>query len=40
MSDATPDDALVSAKPDGGSCGVDDCTKIVMDGLWHNNPLL
>ncbi len=25
-------------KKSGGSCSTADCKKIIMDGLWHNNP--
>jgi len=31
-------DVIVDSKIEGGSCSVDDCKKIITDGLWHNNP--
>lgn len=33
-------DITVEPKPvaDGGSCSAEDCKKITLDGLWHNNP--
>ena len=33
----TIDDSL-GTKIEGGTCAPEDCKKIVMDGLWHNNP--
>ncbi len=38
MTGTTLDDIKVPQKIDGGSCSTADCRKIVMDGLWHNNP--
>ena len=35
---ATDIDLINASKPTGGSCSTADCTKIIMDGLWHNNP--
>jgi len=34
---ATDIDLIDAAKPSGGTCSTADCTKIIMDGLWHNN---
>ncbi len=33
-------DTDIEASPtaSGGTCSTSDCKKIVMDGLWHNNP--
>ncbi|MEE9327934.1 MAG: electron transport complex subunit E [Cocleimonas sp.] len=31
-------DVDVDSKIQGGYCSFDDCRKITMDGLWHNNP--
>lgn len=31
-------DSAIDAKKAGGTCSVSDCRKIVLDGLWHNNP--
>jgi electron transport complex protein RnfE len=36
-SSITVDDSL-GTKIEGGTCAPEDCKKIVMDGLWHNNP--
>ncbi len=33
----TVDDSL-GEKIEGGTCAPEECKKIVMDGLWHNNP--
>lgn len=40
MSTTSPNDIDIDigTKIDGGSCSVSDCNKIIMDGLWHNNP--
>jgi electron transport complex protein RnfE len=41
MTDTALDDITVdtpNTKADGGSCSSADCKKIVVDGLWHNNP--
>lgn len=35
---ATPDDIEINSNIQGGSCSPTDCSKIAMDGLWHNNP--
>ena len=31
-------DTTVDSNPAGGTCSPTDCKKIIMDGLWHNNP--
>ena len=36
MSATSPDN--IEIKIDGGSCSPTDCNKIIMDGLWYNNP--
>jgi len=38
VSNTTVGDIEVSTKVEGGSCTSADCNKIIMDGLWHNNP--
>lgn len=42
MSNSALDDIGVTVEPkpvaDGGSCSAEDCKKITLDGLWHNNP--
>jgi electron transport complex protein RnfE len=38
MTDTTLDELNTDTKAEGGSCSTTDCKKIVMDGLWHNNP--
>jgi electron transport complex protein RnfE len=40
MSTTSPDDIDIDigSKIEGGSCSVSDCNKIIMDGLWYNNP--
>lgn len=34
---ATDIDLIGAPKASGRTCSTDDCTKIIMDGLWHNN---
>ena len=31
-------DETLGSKIEGGTCAPEECKKIVMDGLWHNNP--
>ena len=38
MTDTALDDISIDTTAEGGSCSTSDCQKIVMDGLWHNNP--
>lgn len=40
MTDTTTTDIdlIDSGKASGGTCSTAECTKIMMDGLWHNNP--
>jgi len=40
MSTTTPEDIEIEidSKIKGGTCSLEDCRKITMDGLWHNNP--
>lgn len=41
MTDTTLDEITidgVDSKGNGGTCSIEDCKKITMDGLWHNNP--
>jgi len=42
MSNSALDDIGITVEPkpltDGGSCSAQDCKKITLDGLWHNNP--
>jgi len=34
----TSTDITADATPSGGTCSSNDCKKIIMDGLWYNNP--
>jgi len=34
----TENEITTSTKIEGGTCAPEECKKIVMDGLWHNNP--
>ncbi len=41
MTDTALDDITIdtpTTKTDGGSCSSADCQKIILDGLWYNNP--
>lgn len=37
-STTAPTDNDIAIKPSGGTCSPSDCKKIIMDGLWYNNP--
>jgi len=34
----TDNEISLDTKIEGGTCAPEECKKIVMDGLWHNNP--
>lgn len=34
----TDNEISIDSKIEGGTCAPEECKKIVMDGLWHNNP--
>jgi len=41
MADTALDDISIdppTTNTEGGTCSTSDCKKIVLDGLWHNNP--
>lgn len=38
MTDTAIDEITLDTKSEGGSCDATECKKIVMDGLWYNNP--
>ncbi len=38
MTDTITVDDSLGEKIEGGTCAPEECKKIVMDGLWHNNP--
>jgi len=38
LSEISSTDITTPVAVEGGSCSTRDCRKIIMDGLWHNNP--
>ena len=38
MTDNVINEISIDTKIDGGSCSTTDCQKIILDGLWYNNP--
>jgi len=38
MTDNVINEISIDTQIDGGSCSTTDCQKIILDGLWYNNP--